>query len=349
MKDVLVTGANGHLGYNIARLLSEKGYRVRASVRDATDRSKTDHLRAIGVDVVEADLMRPDTLRRAMEGVDGLFHVAAVYNLTSKNPEKEVREPILQGSLNALRAAKEAGTKKVIYTSSVAAVGTVAAGEAPLTEKDWNDRAIEPYARAKMEAERQAWELARETGLNLVTILPGSIVGPGFHRHTPTTVAFELLLRGKVPVVLPLAFTFVDVRDVARAHLLAYENPASSGRYIASDRDCSMAELFAMVAEIDPTVPVPKARLSERLLPLVPVLDWLGNRLAGTPRFASRAMIREYGRRLQLVSSDRIRTELGWKPRDLKASIRDTLEWTRLRFIDTHRDQDGAVEAVRTR
>ncbi len=225
---------------------------------------------------------------------------------------------------------------------------SVAAGEAPLTEKDWNDRAIEPYARAKMEAERQAWDFARETGLNLVTVLPGSIIGPGFHRHTPTTIAFELLLRGKVPVVLPLAFTFVDVRDVARAHLLAYENPAASGRYIVSDRSCSMAELFAMVAEVDPTVPVPKARLSERLLPLVPVLDWLGNRLAGTPRFASRAMIREYGRRLQLVSSDRIRAELGWKPMDLKASIRDTLEWTRSRFIDTAREQDGAVHASRT-
>ncbi len=333
MKKVLVTGANGHLGYNIVRILAENGYQVRASVRDVNDAERTKHLQLPGVEIVQADIMKPETLAAAMRGMEGLFHVAAVYSLTSKDPEKEVKEPIITGSENVLQAAKRFGIKKIIYTSSVAAVGTVAQGEAPLTEKQWNERAIEPYAQAKIESERRAWEFVRKHGLEMVAILPSSIIGPGFHRHTPTTLAFELLLRGQIPIAVPLTFSFVDVRDVAQAHILAYENPKASGRYIAADYTCSMSELFALIHEINPQIKIPTRVLSSSLLWIVPALDWVGNKLAGTPRFASRAMILEYGHRQQLVSSQRIRTELGWKPISFKQSVSDTVQWTKSRFI----------------
>ena len=206
MKKVLVTGANGHVGFSLAQLLKEKGYAVRASVRDRRDLGKTAHLKALGVSIVEADLMKPETLTAAMEGIEGVFQVAAVYSTYARNPQKEILDPSLIGGINVLEAAHAAGVQKVVFTSSVAAVGTVEAGGKPRTEADWNERAIDPYTRAKTEAEKRAWAYAQDKGLNMVSILPAAVIGPDFYRHTPSTQMFELLLRGRMPFLpSPLA------------------------------------------------------------------------------------------------------------------------------------------------
>ena len=221
MKHVLVTGANGHVGGALVHLLAEQGYRVRASVRNPGAEEKTRNLRDWGAEVVEADLMRPETLTRALQGMDGLFQVAAVYATVARDPQREIIDPSIIGGLNVLRAAHGAGVKKVVFTSSVAAVGSHAPPEQPLTEADWNDRAVAPYFIAKTRAERSAWEFAQTQGLKLVVINPCAVIGPGFYRHTPSTQYLEELLRGRLPMVLPLGFSFVDVRDVARVRLAA--------------------------------------------------------------------------------------------------------------------------------
>ena len=212
MKRVLVTGANGHVGNNLVRLLVEKGYTVRASVRNAKDPEKTKHLEPLGVEIVEADLMKPETLEAAVEGMDGVFQVAAAYVTWSRDPQRDIIDPSVIGGINVLRAAKEAGVKKVVFTSSAAAIGTDASREKPLTEEDWNEDALSPYMIAKTRAEKKAWEFVKDADMKLVTICPTGIIGPGFYRHTPTTQPFELALRGKVPVALPFGFSFVDVR-----------------------------------------------------------------------------------------------------------------------------------------
>jgi len=334
MKKILVTGANGHLGYNLTRLLVDGGYQVRVSVRDKNNSEKTKHLQNLGVEIVEADIMNPQTLKKAMREVDGVFQVAAVYNLTAKNPERDVKYPIITGGLNVLEAAKEEGVRKVVFTSSIVALGTVASGDLPLTEESWNDRAIEPYAQAKTEAEKRAWEFAAKNQLNMVAILPSAMTGPGFYRHTPSTVGFERLLRGQVPFILPLTLEFVDVRDVARAHILAYENDRASGRYIASHSSLSMADLYKMIQEIDPEIKIPSRTLPQGLLTMVPLLDWLGNKLTNMPRFATREFIKEYGYREQSVSNSRAKTELGWELIPLQESIRDTVAWVKATFIE---------------
>jgi dihydroflavonol-4-reductase len=335
MKKVLVTGANGHLGYNLTRLLVDDGYQVRVSVRDKNNSEKTRHLQNLGVEIVEADIMNPQSLKKAMCEMDGVFQVAAVYNLTAKNPERNVKYPIITGGLNVIEAAKEEGVRKVVFTSSIVALGTVAPGDLPLTEERWNDQAIEPYAQAKTEVEKRAWEFATKNQLNMVAILPSAMTGPGFYRHTPSTIGFEQLLRGQVPFILPLTLEFVDVRDVARAHILAYENDRASGRYIASCSSLSMADLYKMIQEIDPEIKIPSRTLPRGLLKIVPLLDWLGNKLIKTPRFATREFIKEYGYREQSVSNRRAKTELGWKPIPLQESIRDTVAWVKETFIGT--------------
>lgn len=332
MNKVLVLGSNGHLGYNLTKLLLEKGYQVRAGVRSKNDEEKTRHLRALGAEIVEADLLNRGQLTEAMRGMDGVFQLAAVFNVTSKNPRSEVMEPTVKGAMNVVQAASDMNIKKLVFTSSIVAVGTIKDGEAPLDESSWNNKAIEPYAAAKTIAEQKAWTLAKELKLPMVTVLPATMIGPGFFRHTPSTLSFELLLKGKVPFALPLSFEFVDVRDVAKAHILAYENAQANGRYICSGTQLSLKELFAQVAKVEPGTKVPTREFPSALLGAVPFLDWLGNKLEGTPRFCSRELLKEYGRRVQKVSSNKIKKELGWKPMPIEESIADTVGWVKTRF-----------------
>jgi dihydroflavonol-4-reductase len=229
MKHVLVTGSNGHVGYNLVKELLGHGYEVRASVRDPEDTAKTKHLRDLGVHLVRADVMQPETLRGAMEGVDGVFQVAAVFQFHAKDPEREIIEPSVLGAKNVLEAAHAAGVKKVVFTSSTMAVGSEAPRDRALDERDWNDKAIEPYMIAKTRGERTAWEVAKRTGIDLVVVNPTGVIGPGFFRHTPNTWVFELVLRGLVPALPPFSYSHVDVRDVAVGHRLAYEDKNANG------------------------------------------------------------------------------------------------------------------------
>ncbi len=331
MKQVLVTGATGHVGYNIVQLLLEKGYRVRAGVRDV---NRAERLRVLGAEPVAADLLDPTALSKAVDGVDGVFQVAAVYKVTAKDPQKEIIEPSIEGGLNVLRAAKAAGVRRVVFTSSVAAIGMGQRGEDRiLTEEDWNHDAKNPYNYAKTAAEEAAWEYAKANDLELVSINPSAIIGPGFFRHTPSTILFEMLLRGRLPVIMPFTLTFVDARDVAAAHVLAYENQAASGRYICADYNTSLKDLMPLFREVDPTLKTPGRMLPNFLLPTAPLFDWLGHKFTGAPRAVTGETVREMANNPVRYSSDRLRLQLGWQPRPIKDSLRDTLDWVRKEFL----------------
>lgn len=332
MKRVLVTGANGHLGNNLCRLLVEKGYEVRASLRDANDPQKREPLADLDVELVSADIMRPETLAPAMEGISGVFQVAAVYQTWAKDPQREIVEPSVVGGLNVLRAAHEAGVRRVVFTSSCAAVGTQASPHRPLTEDDWSEPQS-PYMVAKTVAERRAWDFAKETGLDLVVVNPTGILGPRFYRHTPTTEGLELLVRGKMPAAPPLGFSFVDVRDVAEAHRLVYESDDAHGRYICSDRFLEFIDLTRQVAALYPDIKAPRFVLPRASLGLLASGDWLINKLSGRPRQLTRQMINEFAGKEQHVSADKLRRELGWTPRPFEACLRDTIDWLRARFV----------------
>ena len=137
-KNVLVTGANGHVGYTLTKILVERGYNVRASVRDKNNPKLVSHLDSLDIELVEMDLMKPETIEAAMQNMDGLFQVAAVYQSWAKNPEEEIINPSIIGGINALKAAKQAGIKKIIFTSSTAAIGRSGPKGKALNESDDN-------------------------------------------------------------------------------------------------------------------------------------------------------------------------------------------------------------------
>ena len=336
MKNVLVTGANGHLGYNLVKMLKEQGYHVKAGVRNIHDTDKTVHLKKLGAELVEADILKPEQLENAMKSVDGVFHAAAVFELNAKNPWKDVQEPTIQGSQNVLEAASRKKIKKLIYISSIAAVGTIARGEKPLDEFSWNERAIEPYAQAKTIAEKKAWEFSKENNLNMIAILPATMIGPGFFRNTPSTKMFDMLLKNEIPAALPFHFNFIDVRDVALAAILAYESASAQGRYILADETLSVSEVFKKVKQLLPELKVPRTVFPLRLAGLLPFIDWLGNKLQGTPRQMSRELVKEYAGRYQLFDTSRVKNELAWAPqRSMNQTFMDMIDWLKNDFRPT--------------
>ena len=181
-----------------------------------------------------------------------------------------------------------------------------------------------------MEAERAAWRIAEAGGPQLLTILPGMILGPGFHRITPSTSLIDAIVKRRFPGMPPIGSSFVDVRDVARAHVLAYENPAAAGRYLAVNGPfVKILDLARIVAGVCPELKIPLRELPGWALPLGVFFDWLGHKLLGRPREITGEMLREFTRRYVCYDPAKTRRELGWEPMPLEQSVRDTVQWLR--------------------
>jgi nucleoside-diphosphate-sugar epimerase len=267
--------------------------------------------------VVTADLSRDDGWAAAVEGCDYVMHVASPFPNETPKSEDDLIRPAVDGTLRVLRAAADAGVKRVVLTSSIAAVSSGYRDEAVRTEADWSivDRSA-GYAKSKTLAERAAWDFARESGLDLVVVNPGMVLGP---LRTPTIgtsvrVVRRLLTRD-VPASPKIGFALVDVRDVATAHRLALETPAASGnRYILAGESLWMRDIAAVLAEeFNPLgYRVPTGSLPTWLLRVMARFD------------SSVRPALDFVDRRELVSADKARRELGWTIRPVRDTILDT-------------------------
>lgn len=327
----LVTGANGHLGFNLCKALIDRGHAVRASVRALGDRTKTVRLRTLAsLELVELDICRPDQWRDALNGVDVLFHLAAVYAYVVERGREEemVVRPSVEGAECALRAAADMNVAKVVLTSSLVTLPLTERGAPQMTETDWTDDLRVPYMRAKTLAEKRAWDLARELNVNLVTILPGAICGPGFGRNTPSIDIVEGIMRGTMRMVVPDAnFPYVDIRDVVSAQILAAEKNCGGRFAVCNDHLPSFAEMIEAMRAVDPTIPRPMMTLPGLMEPLLPLFDRLNQRMLGTPRVMSPELMATVRGKVWNVSNARAKRELGWQQAiPLDVSLRDTIE-----------------------
>ena len=331
---VLVTGANGHLGYNLVARLLVDGHRVRASVRTLDDPSRCARLRALGeVELVEAKLERPDQLRTAMRGIDWLFHAAATYAYVAPGREQEILDDSIRGAEAAVNAAADAGVRRVVFTSSLVTLPLTTRGAAPSDETQWTDDLGIPYIRAKTEGERVAWRVARERGVDLVAILPGALTGPGFVRNTPSIDLVEAMMRGGLRAGVPdMNFPLVDVRDVVRAHLLAAETDCDGRFAVCNDTLPTLRTMLEVMHAIDPSIPLPWMSLPDFALGALPLFDRMNERLLHTPRTITRQMLGTFKGKVWNASNRRAREVLGWRPEiSLEQSLRDTIETIRAR------------------
>jgi dihydroflavonol-4-reductase len=314
MSQILVTGASGYLGTQlVAALLRSGQHPVRAQVRSA---AKEESLRAAvrrgdvsdaGLEVVAADLMSDDGWKAAMAGVDEVYHVASPIPPAQPEDPDELIVPAREGAVRVLRAARDAGARRVVLTSSFVAIGYTPKPGGEFTEDDWTDPdmpGLAPYPRSKTVAERAAWDFMNSEGgpAELVTVNPTFILGPPLTAETGSSMyLIKAMFNGQMSVAPRHRFGIADVRDVADAHLRAMAAPAAAGKrfIVVSDHPPMtylefagiLRERFGELAAKAPTEQAPGGDLP----PMV-------------------------------IRNDRAKAELGWRPRPVEETIVDTVE-----------------------
>jgi dihydroflavonol-4-reductase len=324
---VLVTGGTGYLARWCIRLLLERGNAVHTTVRDQSAVAGLRSLVSADTDperlrAFPVDLVRDDGWKQAADSCEYVLHVASPFPPAQPKDPDDLIVPARDGTLRVLDAAYAAGARRVVVTSSIAAIrntGTAAA-EHPFTEEDWaspGNRAATPYDRSKLAAERAAWDHARDTGHTgqLSVINPGAIIGPLLGpRRTYSLQTIERLLTGSMPAIPHLGFPFVDVRDVADLHLRAMTDPAAAGqRFIGTGPFRWLADVAAILRiGLGPQA----RRVPKRQAP-----DWLIRLIA---RFdpGVRTFVDELGHRVD-YSAGKAESLLGWTPRPVEESVID--------------------------
>lgn len=325
---VLVTGGTGFLGgWCVAELL-RAGHEVRTTVRNL---SREGDVRAAmevaGVDpgdrltVAAADLSRDDGWDAAVAGCDYVLHVASPFPPAQPKDPDELIVPARDGAIRVLGASLDAGVKRVVMTSSVAAVRHGRpASEKPYDESDWTDGADPkrtPYVRSKTIAERAAWDLVHERDAEdrLATVNPGAIIGPTLSDDLSFSLQSVQRLLDGMPAVPRLGFTFVDVRDVADLHIRAMTNPAAGGqRFLATDRFLWMADVAEILRD---RLGADAEKVPSRVAPNILV------RVMSLFDPGVRSIVGELGKSAS-YSSEKARTRLGWTPRQIEDSVADT-------------------------
>ena len=248
----LVTGATGLVGSAVVRELLKNGEEVKALVRSASNR-----LNLGGLEVEEAigDITDYPSVRRALEGCDRAYHVAALYTMDDR-PEAYYRVNV-EGTRTVLRACQEAGVRRVVYTSTIAAVGSARGGRLADEDTVWDlGELFVPYVTTKYLAEFEAWR-ACSRGLPVVVVCPTGPMGARDVKPTPTGKLIVDFLNGRMPLYPPVAFNVIDVDDVALGHRLAMEKGRPGERYILANRNTSLGEVLQTVARLT-GVPGPK-------------------------------------------------------------------------------------------
>jgi dihydroflavonol-4-reductase len=325
MGAVLVTGATGFVGAAVARRLIAAGMAPRFLVRAGSDTRNIDGLpgeRAVG------DLGDAASLKKAAAGCEAVFHVAADYRLWVPKPA-EIYRINVEGSVALVRAAAEAGARRIVYCSSVAVLGlhrdgTPADEATPVSLADM----IGHYKRSKFLAEEAVLTLVREEKAPVVIVNPSTPVGPRDLRPTPTGRLIRDAAEGKMPAYVDTGLNIVHVDDVAAGHVLAFEKGRIGERYILGGDDMPLREILAVIAAAAGREP-PSLRLPRRALyPLaVGVEAWARFVSKKEPLFTVDGL--RMAGKLMYFSSAKAKRELGYAPRPGRAALVDAVKWMR--------------------
>ncbi|XP_047060297.1 phenylacetaldehyde reductase-like [Lolium rigidum] len=267
---VCVTGGSGFIGSWLVRLLLDRGYTVHATVKNLQDEGETKHLQALdGADtrlrLFQMDLLDPASIRPAVEGAHGVFHLASPLILQpAQDPENELLQPAVEGTRNVLRAAKDCGVSRVVLVSSQTAMvpNPDWPADKVIDDDSWADVEILKklelwYNVSKTLAEKAAWDFAGEEGLPLVVLNPSLVLGPTLTpAATPSQRLLMQLLGGQKLDMEPYYIGCVDVRDVAQSLLVLYENPSAQGRHLCLESTERLVDFIDKLANLYPEFPL---------------------------------------------------------------------------------------------
>ena len=321
----LVTGANGHLGNNLVRLLINKGIPVRASVRNLKNKEPF-----VGLDceVVQSDISDKQSLIKALQGVETFYAVGAVFKLWAKKPKKEIYDTNILGTQNMVEAAVEAGVKRIVYVSSIAALNYT---QLPTKESlGYNPDRRDMYYNSKNDGERLAFELAKKHNIELVSVMPSAMIGSD--AFAPLSVSYniiKLILNKEVPVETSITLNWIDVKDVAEGCYLAATKGKNGERYILANEKCTSIKDTTKIAQL--LYPELKIKLPIALpKPLLYIITWfmeMGGKLTGNAPLLSVKDIAMFSGLQQDFDTTKAKTDLGFKPKSSVQAVKEAMTY----------------------
>ena len=321
---ILVTGATGFVGSAVVRLLLDRGDAVRVLARPGSDRS---NLADLDIEVAEGDLLQPESLGPAVRGCTGLFHVAADYRLWTRNPELMLKANV-EGTRSILRAAADAGVSRIVYTSSVATLGIVRGGSGDEQTPVTFDDMIGIYKQSKYLAEVAAQELIDNDDVPCVIVNPSTPVGPRDIKPTPTGRMIVEAAAGRMPAFVDTGLNIVHVNDVAKGHLLAFDQGTIGERYVLGGENMELSAILVEIARITnrkaPSIKIPH----NLILPLGYAAEAWTRLTGGSEPFVTVDGIR-MAKKKMFFSSAKAKRDLGYDARPAPQALEDAITWFR--------------------
>ena len=323
----LVTGATGFIGGNLARALAARGEDVRALVRPTANDLA---IRDTNVKQMTGDLLDADSLRRAADGCETVYHCAATYAFWSKRPEN-IYHTNVAGTRNMLDAARRAGARRMVFTSSVSTIGLPAAGASEPDQLGTEELPPDPshlighYKQSKYAAERMALD-ANDDDLEVVVVNPCAPVGKWDVKPTPTGRIPLDFARGRIPGYMATGMNLVDVADVAEGHILAMERGRPGERYILGHRNLTLREVFGMLADITGRR-APRLRFPHWLIMGAAICDqWVESGiLRREPMIPVEGI--KIARHPMYVSSQKAVHQLGFPQSSVESALEKAIRW----------------------
>lgn len=322
MERVLVTGGTGFLGVHLVRALMQRHYEVRVLSRNpAAVRGQTQ----LPVEAVAGDVTRPEDVRTAVEGCEGVFHLAAKVTLSAKEAD-EVFAVNVEGTRNVMQAALDAGVRRVVHVSMVgtlegASDDSVVDETCPLRPSDVGT----PYLDSKVRAERLVFDMARN-GLPAVVVNPGGMIGPEDNFRSPSSALLKLFFHRINPFVVAWRLNLVDVRDVAEGIILAYRNGQSGERYILGGENTDTVTVFRCLREV--------TDFNRTIWPLsweaLEILSELSSLISQPLVEKSVATFYHFA---FWASSEKAERELGYRHRTLGETLADAAAWYEATYL----------------
>jgi dihydroflavonol-4-reductase len=319
---VFLTGATGFVGSHVARVYAEAGAQLRVLTRSSSNVAALDGLDA---EVVVGDLRDAGSLRSAIEGCEAVVHVAADYRLWVRDP-KSMYAANVDGTRELLRLAREAGVRRVVYTSSVATMGfkkdgTIVNEDTPVSVADM----IGHYKRSKFLGEQEAI-LAARAGQEVMILNPTTPIGSADRKPTPTGRIIVDFLNRKFPAYVDTGLNLVDVGEVARMHRVALERGRPGERYILGGENLTLKQILDRMSSIT-GLPSPTMKVPHAVAMAFAFFDEsITGRLRGKEPRATVEAVR-MGKKMMFAASAKAERELGFKVVPVYAALRTAIEW----------------------
>ncbi len=320
----LVTGANGHLGNNLIRLLLSKNQKVRATVRNINNQQPFEGL---DCEVIQADITERASLKAAFKGITNLYAVGANFSMWAKNPKKEIYDNNVQGTQNVFDIAKECGIKNIVFVSSVASLDFT---KLPANvDNGYNKDRRNCYYNSKNDSDKLALELGKKYKIRTVLVLPSAMIGREAHKLSYSNNLVLQIIKGKIPVDTNITLNWIDVKDVATGCFNAMQKGTNGERYIlANEKHTSMQESVKIASEKFPQLKLgtPKKVPKQLLLFTATLMEFTSKLTGREPQLQRHYLHMFYGLK-QDYDIEKSKRELDFNPRSSKEALIDTLEY----------------------